>query len=521
MTATTLAPLEAQPAPAFASPSAASRRSLSLQGGLALGFAIMLLALLAVTAVAAWHTDGTARALVLAAGAAGLGGGTATALWLLRRVTLPIRQAEAQARGMAEGDLASRGAGMAAGELGRLQQALQALQDKLFRIVSEVRTGTTSVAATASQIRRDNEALSRRTESEVSALQQTAAAIEQLASAVRQNADNAQQATTFVAAASQRAEQGGVLMDQVVSTMDAIRHGSRSIADITGVIDGIAFQTNLLALNAAVEAARAGEQGRGFAVVAAEVRNLAQRSAAAAREIKSLIGASVAQVDAGGRLVDDAGNAMREIVASVRQVADRVVEINVASQEQSAGIASVNQSIAHIDGVAQNNAALVEDSARTVASLHERAVGLMRAVSGFSLGAGEYGTADEAKAMALAAREFCRAHGGQALVEDVNRQGKGRFVDRDLYLMVIGVTDGILRAHGNNVRNVGMGPDSRDADGKLFLRDMAELARSRGEGWIEWKWAHPFTNEVLTKTGYVARAGDLLVVCGIYKDFRA
>ena len=519
MTATTLAPLEVQPAPARASPPAASRRPLSLQGGLSLGFAFVLFALLAVTAVAAWHTEGTARALVLAAGGAGLAGGIATAAWLLRRLTLPVRQAEARARAMAEGDLTGRGG--VAGELGHLQQALQELQDKLFRIVSEVRTGTTSVAATASQIRRDNEALSRRTESEVSALQQTAAAIEQLASAVRQNADNAQQASAFVAAASQRAEQGGVLMDQVVSTMDAIRHGARSIADITGVIDGIAFQTNLLALNAAVEAARAGEQGRGFAVVAAEVRNLAQRSAEAAREIKSLTGASVAQVDAGGRLVDDAGQAMREIVASVRQVTQRVAEINVASQEQSAGIASVNQSIAHIDGVAQSNAALVEDSARTVASLHERAVGLMRAVSGFSLGAGEYGTADEAKAMALAAREFCRVHGGQALVEDVNRQGKGRFVDRDLYLMVIGVGDGVLRAHGNNVRNVGMGPDSRDADGKLFLRDMAELARSRGEGWIEWKWAHPFTNEVLTKTGYVARAGDLLVVCGIYRNFRA
>ena len=521
MTATTLAPLDVQPAPAFAPPPASARRALSLQGGLAVGIGVLLLALLAVTAVAAWHTDGAVRALVLAVGGAGLAGGGLAALWLLRHLARPMRQAAAQARAMADGDLATRAGITTGGELARLQQALQDLQDKLFRIVSEVRTGTTSVAATASQIRRDNEALSRRTESEVSALQQTAAAIEQLASAVRQNADNAQQATAFVAAASQRAEQGGVLMEQVVRTMDAIRQGSRSIADIIGVIDGIAFQTNILALNAAVEAARAGEQGRGFAVVAAEVRNLAQRSAEAAREIKSLIGASVEQVDAGGRLVDDAGSAMREIVASVRQVTDLVVEINGASQEQSAGIASVNQSIGHIDGVAQNNAALVEDSARTVASLHERAVGLMRSVSGFSLGAREYGTAEDARAMALAAREFCRVHGGQALIDDVNRQGKGRFVDRDLYLMVIGVTDGILRAHGNNVRNVGMGPDSRDADGKLFLRDMAELARSRGEGWIEWKWAHPFTNEVLTKTGYVARAGDLLVVCGIYKDFRA
>jgi hypothetical protein len=308
-------------------------------------------------------------------------------------------------------------------------------------------------------------------------------------------------------------------MEQVVSTMQRIGDSARSVGDIIGVIDGIAFQTNILALNAAVEAARAGEQGRGFAVVAAEVRVLAQRSAEAAREIRALVGGSVQQVDAGGQLVGDAGQAMGEIVASVRRMADLMSQINAATQEQRDGIASVNQAVAHIDGVAQDNAALVEDAARTVASLHERAVGLMRSVAGFELGAREYGTADEAKAMALHARDFCRTHGGAALIDDVSRIGKGRFVDRDLYLMVIGVGDAVLRAHGNNPRNVGMGPDSRDADGKLFIADMARLAREQGEGWIEWKWAHPFTNEVLTKRGYVARAGDLLVVCGIYKDF--
>ena len=520
MTATTLAPLDAA---AVAPPRATSRtrRQLPVRQVLVLGFAAMLAVLLLVTALAAGATTGSTRSLVLLAGLAGACACVGLGAWLARRVTRPLHVAADAARRLAAGQLAGElHAGRESGEARELLQCLAELQERMFRVVTEVRTGTTSVAATASSIRRDNEALSQRTESQVSSLQQTAASIEELAAAVRQNADNAQQANALVASAAARAGQGGELMEQVVATMERIRLGSRSIADIISMIDGIAFQTNILALNAAVEAARAGDQGRGFAVVASEVRALAQRSADAARQVRDLVGSSVEQVDAGGRLVDDAGRAMGEIVASVRQVATLIGEISAASQEQSAGIASVNQAVSHIDGIAQDNAGLVEDSARTVASVHERAVGLMRAVAGFELGAREHGTAEEAREMSLRARDFARSHGGDALVADVNRLGKGRFVDRDLYLMVVGVDDGVLYAHGNNIRNVGMGPDSRDADGKPFLAQMAQLARTQGEGWVEWKWAHPFTNEVLTKRGYVARAGHLLVVCGIYKDFQ-
>ncbi|QJW85394.1 hypothetical protein HK414_24600 [Ramlibacter terrae] len=371
-----------------------------------------------------------------------------------------------------------------------------------------MRTGTTTVASTSSQMSRDNDALSARTETQVASLQETAASIEELTAAVRQNADNAQQAHALVQSASSRAAEGGAVMDEVVRTMGSIRDSSRSIVDIISVIDGIAFQTNILALNAAVEAARAGEQGRGFAVVANEVRVLAQRSAAAAKEIKALIGTSVDKVDAGGRLVDHAGQAMASIVASVQQVADLVSQINLASREQSSGIESVNNAIARIDRGTQDNAALVEDAAKTASALNEQAVGLLKAVAGFQLGQREHGSADEAVAMVKRACEFHAAHGREALVADVNRTGKGRFTDRDLYLMVIDANEAVLLAHGNNVRNVGMGPQSRDIDGKLFLQEMARVARQQGSGWSDHKWAHPVTNEVLAKTSYVQRAGD-------------
>jgi len=287
--------------------------------------------------------------------------------------------------------------------------------------------------------------------------------------------------------------------------------------DIIGVIDSIAFQTNILALNAAVEAARAGEQGRGFAVVASEVRNLAQRCAAAAREIKGLIGASVNQVNAGGRLVDDAGQAMTEIVAAVSQVAQLIGQINLASREQSSGIEAINQSIARMERTTHDNAKLVKDAAKSSITLNEQAVALMKAVAGFDLGEREHGTADEALTMARRGCDFCRQHGRDALIAEVNKLGKGRFVDRDLYLMVIDAQSATFLGHGNNPRTLGLGAKSKDVDGKLFVQDMVRAARAQGQGWVDYKWAHPVTNEVLTKSSYFERAGDVVVACGIYK----
>jgi methyl-accepting chemotaxis protein len=236
-----------------------------------------------------------------------------------------------------------------------------------------------------SEIASGNADLSSRTESQASALEETASSMEELTSTVKQNAENAQQANQLVVSASDVALRGGEVVGQVVNTMSSIKESSRKIVDIIGVIDGIAFQTNILALNAAVEAARAGEQGRGFAVVASEVRNLAQRSAGAAKEIKALISDSVEKVDAGSQLVDQAGKTMNEIVTSVQHVADIMSEVTAASQEQSAGIEQVNRAIAQMDEITQQNAALVEQASAAAQSMQDQAGGLSQAVSVFKL----------------------------------------------------------------------------------------------------------------------------------------
>jgi methyl-accepting chemotaxis protein len=488
---------------------------LSMAACLVAGCAAALLPLLAVTLVAASVTDGGARTTVLALGGGGLLAGLVAARWMMGRIVAPLRQALDAARQLSAGDLTRPIEVRGAGEAGQLLQSLNDLHARMFGIVSRVRTGTSTVAATSSQMGRDNNALSERTEHQASSLQQTAASMEEFTATVRQAADHAQNANALVVAASGRAAHGGEIMTQVVHNMSGIRESSRSIVDIIAVIDGIAFQTNILALNAAVEAARAGEQGRGFAVVASEVRVLAQRSAAAAKEIKALIGTSVDKVDSGGRLVDEAGRAMQEIVASVQQIAALMAQISTASREQSDGIESVNEAITEIERATQRNAALVEGAGRTATTLNAQALALMRAVSGFELGAREYGNAQEATAMVREATAFYRANGKQALVGDVNKLSEGRFVDRDLYLLVLGA-DGAFLAHGTNRRFIGTGLEIRDADGRLFMQEMLQMTGTRSEGWIDYKWPHPVTGEVQQKSTYFQKVGDLILGCGIY-----
>ncbi|SFU74355.1 methyl-accepting chemotaxis protein [Pseudoduganella namucuonensis] len=268
---------------------------------------------------------------------------------------------------------------------------IKAMRDDLAKIVTEVRMATDTIATASGEIAAGNADLSARTESQASSLEQTAASMEELTSTVKQNAENARQANALAESASNVARKGGAVVSQVVDTMASINDSSRKIVDIISVIDGIAFQTNILALNAAVEAARAGEQGRGFAVVASEVRNLAQRSAAAAKEIKTLIGTSVDTVEAGNKLVAEAGSTMDEVVASVRKVTEIVGEISSASNEQSAGIAQVNQAITQMDAVTQQNAALVEQAAAAAESMQKQAAALMRAVGVFRLEGGDGG----------------------------------------------------------------------------------------------------------------------------------
>jgi len=317
---------------------------------------------------------------------AGMLGALILGVGLARSISGPLGQAIALADAVAAGDLSAEIEPNGTDELAHLQTALRDMVLSLRKLVSSVRFGVDSVAVASGQIASGNQDLSTRTEQQASSLEQTASSMEQLSSTVQQNTESARQANQLAAAAFEVAGRGGAAVGQVVDTMGQIQASSRKIAEIIGVIDGIAFQTNILALNAAVEAARAGEQGRGFAVVAGEVRNLAQRSAQAAREIKSLIADSVAKVESGSRQVTEAGKTMQDLVVQVRRVTDLLGEIASATMEQNSGIGLVNNSVNQLDQMTQQNAALVEQSAAAAASLRKQAEQLAQAVAIFKLG---------------------------------------------------------------------------------------------------------------------------------------
>jgi methyl-accepting chemotaxis protein len=318
-----------------------------------------------------------------------LGFGGFVSWYIMRTITGPLQYAAEIADTIAAGDLTANIDVSSEDEAGKLVRSLKTMQDNLVATVNQIKQGTETITVASEEIASGNADLSSRTESQASSLEETASSMEELTTTVKQNADNARQANQLVVSASDFATKGGEVVGHVVDTMGSIKESSRKISDIIGVIDGIAFQTNILALNAAVEAARAGEQGRGFAVVAAEVRNLAQRSANAAKEIKALIVDSVEKVDAGGKLVDEAGKTMEEIVTSVKHVADIMGEITAASQEQSSGIEEVNRAIAQMDEMTQQNAALVEEAAAAAESMQEQAASLAQAVAVFKLGVAE------------------------------------------------------------------------------------------------------------------------------------
>ena len=327
--------------------------------------------------------------LVLAVCIAGLVFGVLVASvlgWMLvRAIVIPLQAAVKIAGGVAQGDLTQQIEVRSNDETGRLMAALKDMNDSLVEIVTRVRAGTDNIATASSEIADGNLDLSSRTEQQAGSLEETASSMEELTSTVKQNADNARQANMLAGSASEVAGKGGVVVAQVVQTMGAINTSAGKIVEIISVIDGIAFQTNILALNAAVEAARAGEQGRGFAVVAGEVRSLAQRSAAAAKEIKLLIDDSVDKVHHGAALVDQAGATMNEIVQSVSRVTDIMAEITAASQEQTAGIEQVNAAIAQMDQTTQQNAALVEEASAAAQSLQQEASTLARTVGAFRI----------------------------------------------------------------------------------------------------------------------------------------
>jgi len=489
----------------------------SIRVRLRLGLGLLLSFLATMTALALFNAAPDAsRPAIAGAGIAMLAAGMMCAWWLHRSLMAPLQEALAIAQRMADGDISEAITARGHGELLELQQSLQAMGERMFQIVAKVRSGTAAVATSAGFINGDNTALSGRTEAQASSLEETASSMEELTSTVRQNADNARQANQLVASAAGSAVKGGRVVDDVVATMGSIKESSRKIVDIIAVIDGIAFQTNILALNAAVEAARAGEQGRGFAVVAAEVRTLAQRSAAAAKEIKTLIGDSVGKVETGGKLVDEAGRAMKEIVSSVKHVEDIMSEIAAASAEQSSGIEEINKAVMQIDAMTQQNATLVEQSAKAVVSLQEQAVQLTQAVSVFNLGAREFGNAEEAQALVERGCEILRTYGKQAFFDEITNP-TGQLIDRDLYLSACDATDRIV-AHGTLPRLVGVdGKVVKDPDGKFFVVEMLRIGRTQGNGWLDYKFVHPVTKEILPKTAYVGTVGDMVITCGFYK----
>ncbi len=356
--------------------------SISTRLVLAFGLAYAFMVMIALIAFSGWDHAFVAVVAILV-----LGGivGFVIGVYFVRSVTHPLRKAIEITNKIAAGDLTADIDFVGKDGLGRLFDALREMNQSLSSLVGEVHVGTQSIASASSEIAAGNLDLSNRTEAQAGSLEETASAMEELTATVKQNADNASQANQLAETASEVAVKGGQVVAEVVATMSAINGSARKIADIIGVIDGIAFQTNILALNAAVEAARAGEQGRGFAVVAAEVRNLAQRSAGAAKEIKLLIDDSVEKVEMGNKQAGQAGTTMKEVVASIQRVTDIMSEITAASHEQSIGIEQVNRAISQMDETTQQNAALVEQAAAAAKSMQDQAGHLEQLVFRFRL----------------------------------------------------------------------------------------------------------------------------------------
>ncbi len=487
---------------------------------LGLGFGIVSLLMLSIAWWAVWlATAGNASAamagrwpaLATACCAALLG--CAFLAWRISlSITKPLQDALSIARRVAAGDLSAQPAVTGKDEVSEVLHALRAMNDALRTVVSEVRRGTDSVAVASAEISAGNSDLSVRTEAQAGSLEQAASAMEQLTATVKHNAHSARQASEQVSSSAEIAIRGGLAVREVVSMMDDIKDSSRQMVEIISVIDGIAFQTNILALNAAVEAARAGEQGRGFAVVAAEVRNLAQRSASAAKEIKVLIQTSLTKIGSGSVLAGGAGATMDEVVHSVRAVASRIGEIAQASQEQSAGIDEINQAVMQIDDMTQQNATLVEQAATAAGSLQAQAAALTNAVATFRL----ENNSDAAVAMVGQAVEYLKQHGMQQALAAFSKP-EPRFKQRDLYINVIDA-QGLTLAHGENGKLVGKNLIAlKDADGKPFIKEFVRIAGQNGKGWVDYRWPNPVTGVLESKSTYIEQAQGVIIGCGIYK----
>jgi methyl-accepting chemotaxis protein len=397
----------------------------------------------------------------------------------------------------------------------RLAQALGRMNSNLAGIVDQVRGSADKILHGAKEIASENAELSGRTDEQASTLEQTSSGMEQLAATVKQNAENCRRADALAAEANRIAAEASECMRLVVQTMTQIEASSRQVTDIVGVIEGIAFQTNILALNAAVEAARAGDQGRGFAVVAAEVRSLAQRSAEAAKQIKQLIQTSAGDVAQGATLVDEAGNTMDKVLAGVRQVNQLISEIAVASSEQSAGVEHITRAITRLENVTQQNGALVEQATATGLAFEEEAARLVDIVGAFKTDRME----DRDRAVALVKKAAAHLHaiGLERACRDFN-DPNGGFVQGELYLFG-NDANGIAICNGRSPQRCGESHmDRTDARGKPYVRDMIELAMTRGRGWYDHHQKDPASGRIVVKSAYVERVGNVMLGCGIYKE---
>ena len=413
------------------------------------------------------------------------------------------------------GDLTMQQAVHGRDELAALGRAVEAMNHALSAMVAHIRSNTALVAYSGQGLAQGNSALSDRTEQQAASLEQTNASVQQLTDTVRETAGTAQDVNRLATRVHGITAQGRDAMNAAVQSMGGIQDSSRRVHDIVGVIDGIAFQTNILALNAAVEAARAGEQGRGFAVVAAEVRNLAQRSAEAAREIKALISESGARVDDGVQRMSAASQTMAEVLDGIGQVAQRMGSISQAASEQSTSLAEISQALAGLDQITQQNAQMVDGAAESARALQERAGKLADAVAAFRL---RQGTAEEAVAMIERALAHHRSRGSAAYA-DFNAAG-GPFIDRDLYLF--GIDDsGVYRVFGGQPAKIGTRmQDVPGIDGPTLVEKIRACIAGGG-GWVEYDFRNPTTDTLQPKMSYVMRCGDIHLGCGVYKSLAA
>ncbi|MCW5667704.1 MAG: cache domain-containing protein [Piscinibacter sp.] len=413
---------------------------------------------------------------------------------------------------LARGDFAARIDVSGKDELAVVGRTLDEMTGRISEMVAQIRSNSVMVAQSGLRLAEDSKSLSERTEAQASSLEQTAASVQDMTSSVQRSAEGARAADALAAQVRDVAESGSGAVQTAVRTMQDIQASSRKVHDIIGVIEGIAFQTNILALNAAVEAARAGEQGRGFAVVAAEVRTLAQRSSASAREIKTLIGESVSHVDAGVRGIEDTSRTFERIVSGIREVAENVRTISANVVEQSGGLTQISQAVAQIDEITQRNAQMVEQALHSSGQLGDRAEHLAAAVRSFRL---RQGSADEALAMVRKAVDLYKRK-GRAALEDITADGKN-FADRDMYVFALD-RQGVYRAFGGNPARVGVSVTSiPGVDGTKLTRDAFTVA-PHGGGWIDYDFRNPATGEVAPKTSYVEPVEeDLVLACGIYK----